>query len=582
MMTWKHALKAFVACSLLCALSALAIGQAGSKPAAGSTPSESEDPGVGRSEDEGQAAVSGTCVLGDAPVQAGSGGVSAAGAPDKVVLRGHPSGPPASFDKDGLYIWRDPDDLWTIFWRATATLEVSATLSAKQAISVEAAVGAGTEVSQETNKQLEFRGSTRPTGGIVQFRSADAAIEIDILLNGKPVANQVYLGALKQNPQSMPFTLDHSSVHHGSIGQVQAADEQRTSDGGAAPGSGARASPGKTPPSRALSTPLAEASVLVSTAQNAKQLSRDEDLRISILESELGREPVNALLDSLVTSATPQPDVLLALLVRKDETLPHLLQLLQTGSPEEQVTVLLLLQKTLRWPQAGRHVLTLLTDPDTSQDVRLRAAATAATLGIVEAGPVLLRMLQLADDADERELIAKAVGILRYEPAISILKNTLADSSQRVRLAAASALGRLHDASGLAEATDSIHDEHWFIRKLAVEALGSIANEESQSVLNRLQNTETSPFVQAEIRIALSRIALTRLAKDEQAAFLISLLDDDYIHVRRWARKHLCEHFPQEAVPAFSQRSASAGRTTWADYASYLVACASAERRTKP
>ena len=117
----------------------------------------------------------------------------------------HVMAAPEKFPKDGVYIWCDPDGLWTMFWKGKQSFTVNAIVSAGKPITVTAAVKA--TASTVGVNQLKIASTSKARVGIVQFTSASDSVQFNILINGQYNPNRVYIGSRLSCPTQFPLKL---------------------------------------------------------------------------------------------------------------------------------------------------------------------------------------------------------------------------------------------------------------------------------------------------------------------------------------------------------------------------------------
>ena len=114
---------------------------------------------------------------------------------------------PKRFPKDGVYIWCDPDGVWTMFWRGEKIFAVKAIVSAEEPITIRTAVKAKTSVLKTGTNQLEISSLSKTPMGVVRFDSAAESVQFTVLVNGKPTPDRVYIGSRFSNPEQFPMEL---------------------------------------------------------------------------------------------------------------------------------------------------------------------------------------------------------------------------------------------------------------------------------------------------------------------------------------------------------------------------------------
>ena len=160
----------------------------------------------------------------------------------------HPMAVPEKFPKDGVYIWCDPDGVWTMFWKSRRQLDVKATITAAKPVIVQNAVRAKTKSIENQPNNLEISSNTNSRIGIAQFASVDDSVQFDILVNGKADPNSVYIGSLLNNPTQFPLKLNTRRLSHKASlgtkivksGKSQGADGLKAAVTAAPHGSGGR------------------------------------------------------------------------------------------------------------------------------------------------------------------------------------------------------------------------------------------------------------------------------------------------------------------------------------------------------
>lgn len=146
-------------------------------------------------------------------------------------VRKHSLACPTTFLKDGVYIWCDPDSLWTIFWKGREKFTVSATITAAKPVLLKSAVKVKTRSPKTQPNKLELTNVPNSRIGILQFTSTEDYVEFDILLDGKSDPNRIYVGSYLDNPKQFPLKLVTRRMlsHSGKIG-VKLVENQKAGD----------------------------------------------------------------------------------------------------------------------------------------------------------------------------------------------------------------------------------------------------------------------------------------------------------------------------------------------------------------
>ncbi len=174
----------------------------------------SGDPNTIRSQDNnerrvggGGGRVSGQHVSGERPTQTSVKLVPGTKTARRAIgVNRHVMAAPERFPNDGVYLWCDPDGLWTMFWLGKEKVKVNVTVTTKKPITVKAVVKA--TISKVGGNQLKITDTPKARAGIVQFASSDDSVEFSILLNNKADPNRVYFGSRLSNPKQFPFKLN--------------------------------------------------------------------------------------------------------------------------------------------------------------------------------------------------------------------------------------------------------------------------------------------------------------------------------------------------------------------------------------
>ena len=125
----------------------------------------------------------------------------------------------------------------------------------------------------------------------------------------------------------------------------------------------------------------------------------------------------------------------------------------------------------------------------------------------LEAGPMLLELLQASDDRQMKMRCIKALGQMSCIDSVSTLASYLDDEDYLARLEAVKALGRIGDWNYSAEMASCLSDENWHVRYHAAQALVAIGKQ-GIAVLEGAAGQKTSSDAQRIARHILSEIEL--------------------------------------------------------------------------
>ncbi len=291
-----------------------------------------------------------------------------------------------------------------------------------------------------------------------------------------------------------------------------------------------------------------------------------ENLRESILLSSYGTMDIHELLQlALVTTDPTRYEMTLALLLRKEQTLPLLQERLKTAdSDEEKHGLLMLIQGKLYWEELAAEITPLLHDDSASERVRARAATALSRFQKKEALPAIRNLLESAEEIQVKQLAALALGHLRDLEAKDLVEQQLLqDDSPFARLTAAKVLAMLGSTVGEQEALALSNHERFDVRIRAAEALSYIGTSAAMSRLQQLEHDCISPGMSYEIAEYIGLAMLENLGREDALQMLEVLLqhetDDPNILPPRWAFIYLAEHFSYEAEDLLTTLSKKPG-----------------------
>lgn len=125
----------------------------------------------------------------------------------------------------------------------------------------------------------------------------------------------------------------------------------------------------------------------------------------------------------------------------------------------------------------------------------------------LEAGPMLLELLQVSDDRQMKMRCIKALGEMSYLDSAFTLASYLDDEDYLARLEAVKALGRIGIWDYSAKMTRCLSDENWHVRYHTAQALAAIGKE-GVAVLEETARQQTSSDAQRIASHVLSEIEL--------------------------------------------------------------------------
>jgi len=161
------------------------------------------------------------------------------------------------------------------------------------------------------------------------------------------------------------------------------------------------------------------------------------------------------------------------------------------------------------------------------RDQRVRAAAARA-LGVAVARCATPALIKALSDEYEyvRNSAAEALGIIADQDAVKPLTGALKDKNEGVRKDAAIALGKVGERQAVPSLVETLSDDEWEVRRAAAEALGKLSDTRAvPPLIDALQD----PIY--DVRIAAA-ISLGELGHMRAVEPLTKLLNDIIPSVR--------------------------------------------------
>ena len=132
----------------------------------------------------------------------------------------HPLSSPSAMLKNGIFIWCDADGIWTVFFRNGKKQNLSATISSEEEISLISSSETIQVSSVSPNTEFKFEMTSDNDKGVIQFASNSEAISLNAAVNDNIESQNVYIGKLLSNPDSLPVTLHTRISSPGAIGSL--------------------------------------------------------------------------------------------------------------------------------------------------------------------------------------------------------------------------------------------------------------------------------------------------------------------------------------------------------------------------
>jgi len=306
----------------------------------------------------------------------------------------------------------------------------------------------------------------------------------------------------------------------------------------------------------------ADSSYEIFHEQHAEEEIRDpvEYMRQIIMYGKYGEMPIGELLSLAITTHDPSRNKMrLALLLRKEESLPAIKDRLLDAPDGECRHLLGIIQRQLRWPETLPEILIILNDKTRAERTRAVAATAAAMFREKDAIPQVRYLLQTAEEAQPRLRLAMAIGIFHDKDSVKIVERLLYDDSPHVRAVAAEVLGRLDNSSGEGIALELSRHDNFGIRGMASKALSYIGTPEAMERLNEIRESDPSFSVRSESAENIARAELEALDRDEAISELKRLLAPDSRNQPRWAFVYLAKHFASEEADFLKTLSTTPG-----------------------
>lgn len=201
-------------------------------------------------------------------------------------------------------------------------------------------------------------------------------------------------------------------------------------------------------------------------------------------------------------------------------TIEVLLNQCRSSDPAQQVKAVHTLLE-LEADAAVPDITELLESPDAV--VRSTAVRALGILGTKDSNRVGAALLSLVDDTEAivRAEVMDTLGLLRYAPAVDIVKSKLRhDPDPLVRAAAAETLGDLEDAAASTELELALHDPDESVRAYAASSLGLLGTAQLLPSLQTYLEAEPAPSVKAEFYGARCRLGVA-----DDCDLLVEMLD---------------------------------------------------------
>lgn len=136
-------------------------------------------------------------------------------------IRKYPLASPTNFLKDGVYIWCDPDGLWTIFLKENKDVIFSAKLQSNSPLEIKKkSNNLSWSTTPDDPNIIVINSKIDLKKAVVQFSSTSPDISFDILINNQNDPNCIYIGHLIDVPSKNKFSLPNRRNLKTTMGEV--------------------------------------------------------------------------------------------------------------------------------------------------------------------------------------------------------------------------------------------------------------------------------------------------------------------------------------------------------------------------
>jgi len=231
-----------------------------------------------------------------------------------------------------------------------------------------------------------------------------------------------------------------------------------------------------------------------------------------------------------------------AMALRKDESLPAILEALRDGPVLRQHKVTKLV-RYLRWREAVPALLEVASSDEAHWVARLGCLHALGATGDASAAPRVAALLDRAgrQTVEVRAMLA-VLARLGHRQSIPAIRRYVGHEEPLVRLYAIRALAELGEAPPIEEAMRAARAEDYVVREEACGVLGACGGREARARLDDLAATDPVASVRQEAHLSLFRMDAVALDDGERAALAERVLSDPAPRLRAWALRVLaCE-----------------------------------------
>ena len=121
-------------------------------------------------------------------------------------------GKPKSYNKDGIYIWRENDSIWNLGCISKTHFSIEITISSNIPLDILDLSSGEVSLNLDGNNSFTISGMSNDRLQIAKFKTKGKFINFDILVDGERTTEKVFLGYLCKTPESLFFNLENPDI----------------------------------------------------------------------------------------------------------------------------------------------------------------------------------------------------------------------------------------------------------------------------------------------------------------------------------------------------------------------------------
>ena len=298
-------------------------------------------------------------------------------------------------------------------------------------------------------------------------------------------------------------------------------------------------------------------------AARSSYQERIAQLKESILASDLGTMPAPQLVATLNSlQGMTLEQAYLAACLRKEEVLPHVLGMLQTGAlPERRMMTKFL--RYVGWPEALPVLTGIIQNREEGSVIRIAALYAVAAIGDADAAPAVVSALKASVEGSvERRIAESTLGTLKYRKALPDIETLRAGNDPLAQIYHSYALAQLGGKADPQPLYDALSSDDYVIRQEACAVLGMLGGLDATAVLAAVVRNDAHSGVRQAARVALITLETAALPEPERARVLKESATDPDKGVWTWAISSLatdCGKDGREALRALATENTRVG-----------------------